>query len=234
MSVHKVTCEYCSKDFNKSSSAYNRSVKKCNKHYCSISCSKEGRKSKVRKCHFCTAWTKAGNKFCSKLCYNNWQRNQPKRNRLLEGVKQTQVKCLLDSCANNVIKRYNTLQKFCSLHCASIYRAESLKQATFLKSPLCLLCAKHTGNKNKKFCNNECWSKYRRKNSFNVDYRVYAFNHLPNKCADCKIETLDVLEVHHIDQNRSNNDLSNLLILCANCHLIRHKGIKIRQKCQNY
>ena len=27
-----------------------------------------------------------------------------------------------------------------------------------------------------------------------------------------------VLEVHHIDENRNNNDISNLVILCPICH----------------
>ena len=30
------------------------------------------------------------------------------------------------------------------------------------------------------------------------------------------------LHVHHIDRDRENNDLSNLEILCANCHAIEH------------
>jgi len=29
-------------------------------------------------------------------------------------------------------------------------------------------------------------------------------------------------EVHHIDKNRENNDLNNLILLCKNCHLKRH------------
>lgn len=29
-------------------------------------------------------------------------------------------------------------------------------------------------------------------------------------------------EVHHIDKNRENNNLNNLILLCKNCHLERH------------
>lgn len=43
-----------------------------------------------------------------------------------------------------------------------------------------------------------------------------------NKCFDCSNGDYRVLEVHHIDGNRKNNNLDNLVILCANCHLIRH------------
>ena len=39
----------------------------------------------------------------------------------------------------------------------------------------------------------------------------------------------DILGVHHIDRNRDNNDLSNLEVLCPNCHSVEHmKHIVVR------
>lgn len=50
-------------------------------------------------------------------------------------------------------------------------------------------------------------------------YRVKAFREYPHECAICGWnEDIDVLEVHHIDSNRLNNSLDNLIILCPNCH----------------
>ena len=44
----------------------------------------------------------------------------------------------------------------------------------------------------------------------------------PHKCECCGLETwLDQpipLEVHHIDGDRDNNELSNFALLCPNCH----------------
>ena len=40
------------------------------------------------------------------------------------------------------------------------------------------------------------------------------------------------LVVHHKDMDRVNNDESNLVVICANCHSILHKEIKKRQKTQ--
>ena len=34
----------------------------------------------------------------------------------------------------------------------------------------------------------------------------------------------DVLIVHHKDRDRNNSDISNLEILCANCHMKEHKN----------
>jgi predicted RNA-binding Zn-ribbon protein involved in translation (DUF1610 family) len=59
-------------------------------------------------------------------------------------------------------------------------------------------------------------------------YRSKALNNLPNVCAVCEYDNVDALEVHHIDKDRQNNSLSNLLVLCANCHTLIHKNkIKI-------
>lgn len=57
-------------------------------------------------------------------------------------------------------------------------------------------------------------------------YRNLAFRNYENKCAICNWqEDKDILQVHHIDENRENNNLENLIILCPNCHakLTSHK-----------
>ena len=57
-----------------------------------------------------------------------------------------------------------------------------------------------------------------------IKYRVLAFEHYPHKCNCCGYDNnVDILEVHHIDNNHNNNDVSNLEILCPNCHTIIHK-----------
>ena len=57
-------------------------------------------------------------------------------------------------------------------------------------------------------------------------YRLNAFRNKQHKCAVCGWdEDQDILEVHHIDENRKNNSLENLIILCPICHrkLTNHK-----------
>ena len=55
-----------------------------------------------------------------------------------------------------------------------------------------------------------------------VNYRKLAFAHYEQLgqvvCAHCGFGIRDVLEVAHLDCDRSNNDLANLAILCPNCH----------------
>ncbi len=63
------------------------------------------------------------------------------------------------------------------------------------------------------------------------EYRRLAFHVYPHRCAVCGYNNvLDILEVHHIDGNRANNDISNLIILCPNCHrLVTLKLYSVRR-----
>jgi hypothetical protein len=55
-----------------------------------------------------------------------------------------------------------------------------------------------------------------------INYRKLAFAHYEQDgqvvCAHCGFGIRDVLEVAHLDGDRSNNDPTNLAILCPNCH----------------
>ena len=51
------------------------------------------------------------------------------------------------------------------------------------------------------------------------NYRKKAFVNQNRVCAVCGwAEDEDILEVHHLDENRSNNKIENLMILCPICH----------------
>lgn len=40
----------------------------------------------------------------------------------------------------------------------------------------------------------------------------------------CGLNEECCLQVHHIDEDRKNDDVNNLIILCANCHSRIHRG----------
>lgn len=76
------------------------------------------------------------------------------------------------------------------------------------------------------YCNTTCSNLGRnkfRKDIPNYNYRGWALSQLPQECSICKFNDIRALEVHHIDRDRTNNSLDNLVILCANCHSIEHK-----------
>lgn len=45
-------------------------------------------------------------------------------------------------------------------------------------------------------------------------------------CVACGIQDLRVLAAHHLDHNRNNNNLKNLVWLCLNCHFLTHNDEK--------
>lgn len=76
------------------------------------------------------------------------------------------------------------------------------------------------------YCSIDCGNKHKneiRKNNGEwdiiKDYRAKAFQEYEHKCTVCNWDEDDrILEVHHIDENRENNAIDNLIILCPTCH----------------
>lgn len=58
-----------------------------------------------------------------------------------------------------------------------------------------------------------------------INYRKLAFEKYPPICAHCGFGIPEVLEVAHIDGDRDKNDVSNLVILCPNCHKMHDLGL---------
>ncbi len=79
----------------------------------------------------------------------------------------------------------------------------------------------------RKYCSRSCSAFVNRTMKSKVFYVVKGFarsikDHGKILCNRCKIDDINVLIVHHIDENRSNNEMNNLEVLCANCHHKHH------------
>lgn len=66
------------------------------------------------------------------------------------------------------------------------------------------------------------WSEYSKVGHL----KKHLIKHKGHKCENCGLtkwqkQTI-VLEVHHEDGNRTNNEVSNLKLLCCNCHALTH------------
>lgn len=66
------------------------------------------------------------------------------------------------------------------------------------------------------------------------NYRKICFNHHEKICVICGEE--NIVAVHHIDENHSNNDPSNLVPLCPTHHQYVHSSFKylVEEKIANY
>lgn len=115
----------------------------------------------------------------------------------------------------------------------------------------CINCNKATKRKNK-YCSITCQKEHEYKeyirnwknkkvNGLRGEYQIsmyiktYLFNKFNNKCARCgwgKVNRYTgkiPLEVEHIDGNYNNNEESNLILLCPNCHSLTstYKGANL-------
>ena len=131
------------------------------------------------------------------------------------------------------LKRYNQKLKdntafYCSdlcrshkgsilCHCATCGIEVWRSKSQFEKSKTGnIYCSKSCANSN----NNHLFKTGENHPNYNgVGYRQRAFDVYEHKCVVCGYDEEErILEVHHIDEDRSNNDVSNLCILCPNCH----------------
>lgn len=93
------------------------------------------------------------------------------------------------------------------------------KYGNFFCSKSC--AAKYNNSHYRKGENNPNWVDGNFKHS---GYAKKAFRSYSHRCAICGLEEDCCLEVHHIDKNKNNDELSNLIIVCANCHRRIHRG----------
>lgn len=119
--------------------------------------------------------------------------------------KSKKIRCICSKCGKEVwktpseIKKSKTGNVFCSKSCACSYNNSHFR----------------TKENNPNWRGGKMGSQKYLKNA----YRAYR-----KKCTICGCEDPNVLEVHHIDCNRGNDDVDNLIILCANCHTRIHRG----------
>lgn len=117
--------------------------------------------------------------------------------------------------------------KFCSLSCATTYRNVTNNPAK-LESVRRKISENHADVSGK---NNPMHDKRGEKAPSYVDgrskykgetYRKIALANLKHECKQCSESNMDVVEVHHIDGNKRNNELYNLEFLCGDCHRTKH------------
>ncbi len=85
----------------------------------------------------------------------------------------------------------------------------------------------------KYFCSKSCQTKWRNalfvgakhanwKDGMHAYRSVLSRHGVPQVCKRCETNDKRILAVHHIDRNRKNNKVDNLIWLCHNCHHLIH------------
>jgi 5-methylcytosine-specific restriction endonuclease McrA len=114
---------------------------------------------------------------------------------------------------------------FCSMDCYG---------KSIIKEHPCVICKRPIAARlNKKTCSRSCANK----NRAGIKYtgrrlkdkivstgllKIRLIEIRGGKCERCGYNKREILNVHHKDRNRKNNELSNLELICPNCHSEEH------------
>lgn len=152
------------------------------------------------------------------------------------GRKRMHKKVKCDQCNKKFWrqKRFVEKENFCCRICSGLHRQARVKVK-------CTWCGKDVVRTRSKlkvsrsglsFCNRKCKeaaqslkggckeiqpTHYGRGDGKHL-YRKLGIEAYGNTCEICGWE--HSVQVHHIDNNRNNNDLNNLCVLCPNCHSV--------------
>ena len=117
-----------------------------------------------------------------------------------EDLNKNKIKCVCDYCGKEYYCSQSKVGKnkfhFCCRNCKD--KAQRLNSGEQFEE----LRPSHYGSANGIY-----------------SYREKAFKEYEHKCSVCGwCEDENILEVHHIDEDREHNDTENLIILCPTCH----------------
>jgi len=122
------------------------------------------------------------------------------------------------------IKR-NKGNVFCGVFCYGIHSR---------KEKPCAICGKMIlAGLNKKTCSRSCANTQRAGIKYKTgrlkdkvkslqSLKIRLLETRGTKCERCEYDKYEILQVHHKDRNRANNELENLALICPNCHYEEH------------
>lgn len=150
--------------------------------------------------------------YCSRKCMALASRQQLTSNCAECGTSFTHI----SSRANKA--------KYCSSHC--YHKAMSKKGTLQYNCVHCNVGFWGSPSTKRKYCSRACVNKSS-KEIWRPDFSTVRKNMVKREmliaCVWCGYNASpQILGVHHKDRNRRNNDLSNLEVLCPNCHSLEH------------
>ncbi|KKU93643.1 MAG: hypothetical protein UY53_C0004G0077 [Parcubacteria group bacterium GW2011_GWA2_50_10] len=161
------------------------------------------------------------------------------------------VECKI--CGKDFYAKPNWLRRGWGKYCSRECKHKGQKNGRFAK---CFICQKEVyktrkelrvSQSKKYFCSKRCQTIWRNsivyvgenhwnwKGGEHIEYRDrLRGSGIKEWCRVCGTSDKRILCAHHLDRNRRNNALENLIWLCHNCHyLVHHYGTAIPQRDKN-
>lgn len=151
-------------------------------------------------------------KYCSMKCKGLAERNK--------------IVAVCEVCSKSFehISCRSNSAKYCSRKC--YHKAQRLKGSIVCSCKHCGKEFKTSPSRKRIYCSRECVNKsekYVFTPTFQTVRKAMKRRDMIIKCERCEYDEMpEILGVHHKDRNRKNNDLSNLEVLCPNCHSLEH------------
>ncbi len=144
-------------------------------------------------------------------------------------------------CKNTFISKKSPTRKqdFCSVQCSSKSRIKNIERvckccnAVFYVVPY-RLTVSGGGTYCSQKCRLEDWDRQSLAKQMPGSYRQNAWKVFEKKCYDCGIDDDRIIVIHHIDGDRKNGLLTNLIPVCHNCHCIRHIELSGNHRIPSY
>ena len=207
-----LNCENCGKEFT----AYLSEIKK-GRRFCSIDCNAQWQSVNVRganhprfaqeekKCKLCgkrfhitqSRELNGEGIFCSAKCYHKWSKGENAR--LWNGGKSYLQKCKWCGKPFYIWPSRKNRRRFCSYSCTKQWRSEKLSS--------------EIGENSRNWQGGISFDPY--PPEFNKPLRRRIRKRDQYICAICGNKGKSV---HHIDYDKTNNNVSNLITLCKSCH----------------
>ncbi len=143
-------------------------------------------------------------------------------------IRKPNSNCFI--CKKSIYRRPNQIERnngkvFCNTICYGISQRKEVP---------CLVCGKLIlAGFNKKTCSRSCanvqragikYTGIRPKDKVKSQQalKLRLIEARGQKCERCDYAKYEILQVHHKDRNRQNNNLENLALICPNCHYEEH------------
>lgn len=138
------------------------------------------------------------------------------------------TKCII--CSKSIYRRPQQIQQsngrvFCGQGCYGIFCRKEIP---------CVVCGKSVlSGLHRKTCSRGCANTHRAgikydgrgskdKVKSQKALKTRLLKERGTKCERCGYDKFEILQVHHKDKNRANNNLDNLELICPNCHYEDH------------